>query len=54
MAAVAVAGGPVANGKLSSWFKKATLVLDDNNCDSSVGLVSSDGGGNRTVITDPD
>lgn len=54
MAAAAVAGGLIANGKLSSWFTKAMLVLDDNNCGSSVGLVSSDGGGNRIVITHPD
>lgn len=52
MAAAAVAGDLIANGKLSSWATKAMLVLDGNNRGSGVGLVSIDVGGNRIVITD--
>lgn len=49
LAVVAVAGGLTANGKLTSWFKEATLVLDGNDCGSSAGPGSSDGGGNISV-----
>lgn len=52
MAAAAVPGGLIANGKVSSWVTKAVLVLDGNNRGSGVGLVSIDVGGNRIVITD--
>lgn len=52
---LSVARGVTANGKLTSWFKEARLVLDGMTVAAVLDcLVSGDGGGNRGIIMDPD